>query len=104
MEAEYEGTATLISEEREIWVNVHLSGQVQPIDGTYRWGGRIAAQPELQELAAGRARTVTVRTSESYSAQGALGEQDPWGGCRISGTGAPPFAVPTHPDELEGDP
>lgn len=100
MEAEYRGAAELTAGDRTIPVEVHLSGNVEPVVGTYRWGGRIAAAEEVRELAAGRNRSVTLRTSEGYTAQATLGERDPWGGCRVTGSGAPPFPVPTDPDEV----
>lgn len=101
MEAEYEGEARLVTDERSIAVRVHLSGNVEPFSGAYRWAGRIAPDPAARELASGRDRKVTLRTEADPSARATLGEQDPWGGCRVSGTGAPPFRVTTDPDELE---
>lgn len=99
MEAEYQGTGTLIADNREIPVDVHLSGHVEPIDGRYRWAGRIKQNEQVRALAPGRGRTVTLRTGETYSADGTLGEVDPWGGRRIRGAGSPPFPVPTDPEE-----
>lgn len=104
MEAEYRGAAELIVGDRNVPVEVHLSGQVEPLGGTYRWGGRIAAGAEVRELAAGRNRTVTLRTSAGYTAQATLGEQNPWGGCRVTGSGAPPFPVPTDPEDVTARP
>lgn len=100
MEGEYRGAAELTVGDRTIPVEVHLSGNVEPVNGNYRWGGRIAGGAEVRELASGRNRNVTLRTPEGYAAQGALGEGDPWGGCRVTGSGAPPFPVPTDPEEV----
>lgn len=103
MEAEYQGTGTLVADGREIPVELHVSGHVEPVDGWYRWAGRIKGNDLVRELASGRNRTVTVRTDGGHTAEGTLGDVDPWGGCRISGKGAPPFPVPTDPDDV-GDP
>lgn len=100
MEAEYHGNAALVVDDREIPVEVQLSGHVQPIDGKYRWAGRIHRNEDVRDLTGGRARTVTLRTNEGHEADATLGDEDPWGGRRVSGTGAPPFPVPTDPDHL----
>lgn len=101
MEAEYHGAGTLLADGQEVPVEVHLSGHVEPTEGTYRWAGRIERSTAVSELAAGRPRTVTLRTGDAFAADGSLGEQDPWGGFRISGKGAPPFYVPTEPADAE---
>lgn len=101
MEAEYHGTGTLHADGQEIPVEVHLSGHVEPTEGKYRWGGRIRRNTAVSDLAYGRSRAVTLRTGDAYAADGSLGEEDPWGGFRISGKGAPPFPVPTELADAE---
>ena len=88
----YTGPATVVVEGREIAVEVRLRGQFQPIDGYYRWYGRIAPNPELDALCGGRKKTGQIRTPDG-SATGELSDPDPWGRYRILGTSTPPFEV-----------
>jgi cation diffusion facilitator CzcD-associated flavoprotein CzcO len=46
----HRGPATLIAGDAEIPVEVHLAGHIEPIDGSYRWKGRITAHPEVTAL------------------------------------------------------
>ncbi|MGH3435936.1 MAG: DUF4873 domain-containing protein [Sciscionella sp.] len=96
----YTGQATLVVGEREITVEVQLRGHFQPIDGYYRWYGRIAANQELSELLGGSKRAATLRTPHGQ-ADGQLSDPDPWDRYRIMGTSTPPFAVPTTLEDLE---
>lgn len=90
----YAGPATVVVGERELAVEVELRGHFQPIDGRYRWYGRVASNDELTALAGGRKTKATVRTPEG-SADGELSDPDPWGRYRVLGASTPPFAVPT---------
>jgi hypothetical protein len=96
----YTGSATLLVEETELVVDVRLRGHFQPIDGYYRWYGRIAANTRLDEIAGGRRKPAEIRTP-SGSAKGEISDPDPWGRYRIMGTSTPPFHVPTSLEELE---
>ncbi|MFD9895503.1 DUF4873 domain-containing protein [Amycolatopsis sp. NPDC059027] len=95
----YNGEATLVVDGTELAVKVDLRGYFQPIDGYYRWYGRIAADEKLTELAGGKKKTVEIRAGER-SASGEISDPDPWGRYRIMGTSTPPFHVPTSLAEL----
>lgn len=95
VEEQYDGPARLIVEGREIDVRVHLSGHFEPIAGRYQWAGRLQPDEELDAVA--RPHTaVGLRVADGPTTDATLREQDPWGGLRISGTGRPPFPVPTE--------
>lgn len=96
----YTGAATLVLGETELDIEVELRGHFQPIDGYYRWYGRIKANPTLSELAGGKKHKVEIRTPEG-SAHGEISDPDPWDRYRIMGVSTPPFAVPTSLEELE---
>ena len=76
-----------------------LRGYFQPIDGYYRWYGRVAVNDELTSLAGGKKKAVSIQAG-SHSATGELSDPDPWGRYRIMGTSTPPFHVPTTLEEL----
>ena len=84
----YAGPARL-GDDQPLEVDVDLRGRFEPIDGLFRWYGRIAADPLLGDRhAAGD--TVTLSTPHGR-ADGRHSDVDPWGRFRISGTGRPPF-------------
>ncbi|WP_372672220.1 DUF4873 domain-containing protein [Amycolatopsis kentuckyensis] len=95
----YSGEATLVVDGVSLPVAVELRGYFQPIDGFYRWYGRVAVNEELTELAGGKKKPVTIQAG-SYTAEGELSDPDPWGRYRIMGTSTPPFHVPTTLEEL----
>jgi hypothetical protein len=95
----YTGAATLVLGETELDIEVELRGHFQPIDGYYRWYGRIKANPTLSELAGGKKHKVEIRTPEG-SAHGEISDPDPWDRYRIMGKSTPPFAVPTSLEDL----
>jgi hypothetical protein len=96
----YQGTATLVLDERELTVEVTVRGHFQPIDGRYHWYGRLAEHPELAALVGGRKRTAVLRTPTG-EATGEVSEPDPWRRYRITGVSTPPFAVPTTLADVE---
>jgi hypothetical protein len=89
----HRGPAVLTAESTEIDVRVHLTGHVQPIDGSYRWFGRIARHPEVTALHKAGRDNVTVRLPGGEAAKAKLTEIDPWGNVRVTGTGRPPFPL-----------
>ncbi len=95
----YGGEATLVVDGTELAVQVDLRGYFQPIDGYYRWYGRITVNDELTALVGGRKKTVEIRAGE-YTASGEVSDPDPWGRYRLMGTSTPPFHVPTTLEEL----
>ena len=98
----YRGPAMLIIGEQELPVEVELRGHFQPIDGRYRWYGRVRANAELSTLLGGRKRAAVLRTPVGQ-AQGELSDPDPWDRYRIMGASTPPFPVPKTLAELEGE-
>ena len=95
----YSGEATLVVDGVSLTTTVELRGYFQPIDGYYRWYGRVAVNEELAKLAGGKKKPVEIRTG-THSAAGELSDPDPWGRYRIMGTSTPPFHVPTTLEEL----
>ncbi|WP_020668013.1 DUF4873 domain-containing protein [Amycolatopsis nigrescens] len=96
----YVGTATLVVDETELTVEVQLRGHFQPIDGYYRWYGRIKANEQLTALAGGKKKKAEIRTPDG-TATGEISDPDPWDRYRIMGTSTPPFHVPTTLEEVE---
>ncbi|MGH3495323.1 MAG: DUF4873 domain-containing protein, partial [Sciscionella sp.] len=99
-EHDYQGAADLTIGEKTLQVEVTLRGHFQPIDGLFRWYGRIAAQPELDALLGGKKAAAAISTPQG-SARGELSDPDPWGRYRIMGTSRPPFFVPRTPEEAQ---
>jgi hypothetical protein len=95
----YSGEATLVVDGVPLTVTVDLRGYFQPIDGFYRWYGRIAVHEELARLAGGKKKPAEIRAA-GHTATGELSDPDPWGRYRITGTSTPPFPVPTTLEEL----
>lgn len=75
-------------------VRAHLAGHFDPLSGGYRWVGRLAAHPLVSEAFAAGCSDVRIRTPDGHEGRGRLGEPNLWGGHPVSGSGAPPFAVP----------
>lgn len=95
----YTGPATLVVDQTSFAVEVDLRGHFQPIDGYYRWYGRVASHDGLHQVLGGKKREAEIRTPEGY-AHGELSDRDPWGRYRILGTSTPPFAVPADPADV----
>jgi hypothetical protein len=87
----FRSPAVVTADEREIPVEVHLMGHLQPIDGSYQWFGRIAKNPDITELHRTGRNDVTVQLPGRDAARARLTEVDPWGNVRVTGTGTPPF-------------
>ncbi len=98
----YRGPATLIIDGRELPVKVELRGHFQPIDGRYRWYGRVRPDAELSALVGGRKRAAVLRTPLG-EAEGELSDPDPWDRYRITGASTPPFTVPRTLAEFDGE-
>ena len=99
--SDFIGPATIIVRGTEIPAQVEIKGYREPIDGIYRWIGRIEPNDALTEILAGEQRTkATIRTA--HSARPAyLGDPDPWNRYRIIGKSTPPYHVPTELSEVE---
>lgn len=96
----YSGPATLVVGERELSVQVELRGHFQPIDGFYRWYGRIATNADLSALVGGKKTPALIRTPGAEAA-GELSDPDPWDRYRIMGQSTPPFVVQTTLDAAD---
>jgi hypothetical protein len=96
----YTGAATLTVDGDTFDVQVDLRGHFQPIDGRYRWYGRIKAHDTLSAKLGGKNSDAVISTPEGR-AQGQLADPDPWERYRITGSSTPPFAVPTTLAEVE---
>jgi hypothetical protein len=88
----YTGPATLLVRDTEVAVEVELRGYFQPIDGYYRWYGRVRPNPELSTLLSGKKAKAQVRTPQG-EAVAELSDPDPWDRYRIMGTSRPPFTT-----------
>ena len=88
----YRGPGTVTVDDVEYAVDIHLLGHFEPLDGWYRWYGRIAAHTALDAALGGR-RTAARVTTPVGSADGELSDVDPWGRYRVTGTSTPPFPV-----------
>lgn len=89
----YDGPAQLVpADGSSVAVEVSLRGHFDPISGSYRWYGRVAASPAVTELVAAGARSVVLRTPHSEVETG-LTDVDPWGRPRVEGFGSTPFPV-----------
>lgn len=92
-EEEYQGEATLIAGETELTVRIHLGGNIQPLDGSYRWYGRITRDEAVTELHESGVRDVTIRVPGGTDTPAKLAEIDPFGNARVTGTGHPPHPL-----------
>jgi hypothetical protein len=72
-------------------VAVRLSERFEPIDGRTHWAGRTGPDAALLEQVRGGRREVTVTIAGGTPATARIGDPDPWGGVRLSGTGRPPW-------------
>jgi len=96
----YDGPATVAG----VPVRLRGSARFEPHDGRFHWTARIAPEPRIAALVRAGRREVTVVIA-GRRAPARLGEVDPWGGVRLTGTGGPPWPaanVDGTPD-LSGD-
>ncbi|MGF0314086.1 DUF4873 domain-containing protein [Rhodococcus sp. IEGM1428] len=96
---DYRGPATLTFESppAEFEVQIDLRGHSQPIDGVFRWYGRVRPHEALQGFmeAAGSSRKGRLST-DSGDVPVLVSDVDLWGRYRLQGTGMPPY--PLEPD------
>ena len=98
----YDGDVTVTVGAGELTVPASMRGYFEPIDGRYHWYGRLAADTALTELVGNTNSPVRVSTAHG-SADGAVGDIDPWGRLRIAGVGTPPFPVARELADVERD-
>ncbi|MCX6470454.1 MAG: DUF4873 domain-containing protein [Corynebacteriales bacterium] len=97
-DSDYRGDAAIVIKGVEIPVTVEMKGYREPIDGIYRWIGRVGKNERLT-AAVGDAKRIRVIVKTPHSAQEAyLGDPDFWDRFRINGKSTPPFAVATDID------
>jgi hypothetical protein len=89
----YEGPALLSVGEQAIDVEVVLAGHLEPLDGRYHWYGRVVQHDAVDAAKQDGATTVALSIADAAPAEGRLAEHDAWGNLRITGLGAPPFAL-----------
>ena len=104
-ELDFAGPAVLSAGDDSYDVRVWLSGRVEPVDGRYHWGGRIAAHDGVAQLVRDGRRAVTLRTADGRGSAvpARLGEVDAWGGVGVRATGTPPWAGAAGPDSSDVD-
>ncbi len=101
LDEEYRGAATLRVGDEERDVTVRLSAYFEPIEGRYRWAGRTGADAVLVERVRAGAREAVVRLPGGAETAARIGDPDPYGGVRLSGTGRPPWAFPVAEGRVE---
>ncbi|WP_084525298.1 DUF4873 domain-containing protein [Nocardia vaccinii] len=94
-------SAVVVIRDREIPVRVRLSGRYEPIDGVYRWYGRIGPNATLTEAVGAEGRVYARIRTPYRECDAVIGEVDLWGRFRITGRSTPPYPVPTHLGEIE---
>ncbi|WP_080737137.1 DUF4873 domain-containing protein [Rhodococcoides fascians] len=101
---DYRGPAMLTFDNpaAEFDVQIDLRGHSQPIDGVFRWYGRVRPHEALQGFmeAAGSSRKGRLST-DSGDVPVLVSDVDPWGRYRLQGTGMPPY--PLEPEEEDPD-
>ncbi|MEU4221808.1 DUF4873 domain-containing protein [Actinoplanes sp. NPDC026623] len=87
---DYRGEAVIEAGGIAVTAQVRLSVRFEPVEGRYRWAGRAAPDEALTAQLRAGIREATVRVGDRH-ARARLGEPDPWGGIRLTGTGRPPW-------------
>ena len=91
----YIGAAVITVHGEDVAVEAELKGYREPIDGVYRWMGRVSANQRLTS-ALDEHKRIRVRITTDHGSQEAwIGDPDPWGRLRVTGKSTPPFAVPS---------
>ncbi|CCQ15049.1 Methyltransferase [Rhodococcus sp. AW25M09] len=108
-EPDFRGPATLEVAGRAFEVDVDLRGRSQPIDGIFRWYGRVRPHAELRDLLGESGNKTGFLSTETGSAAVTVGDIDFWGRYRVQGRSAPPYSLETdlhihHQEEFVTDP
>jgi len=93
MGEDYAGPVVVVAGDVAVRADARLAGRVEPVDGRFHWGGRLAPDPELAGLVRGGARAVLLRVDDGPPRDARLQEVDPWGGVRVAAVGSPPWTV-----------
>jgi len=89
----YAGPATLVVGDQSLDVEVVLTGHLEPLDGRYHWYGRVAKDAAVDAAKQAGATDIALRLPDGDPRPGRLAEHDAWGNLRVTGLGAPPFAL-----------
>ncbi|QKT08490.1 DUF4873 domain-containing protein [Gordonia sp. X0973] len=96
--SDYIGDATVIVRGTEVPVQIEMRGYREPIDGVYRWIGRVSANQQLSDILGDAQRTdITIRTHDDPR-PAVIGDPDPWNRFRVMGKSTPPYPVETELD------
>ncbi len=101
MSEEYQGPATIRGVADTAEVELRLGGRFEPVDGRYHWGGRVGPDERVVGWVRTGQRAVTVQIGDRAAVAARLGELDPWGGVRVTGTGPPPWSMEYTVDSVE---
>jgi hypothetical protein len=88
---QYRGPATIRIGDAELAVEIRVSAHFEPLEGRFRWAGRTRPDDSLRERVSGGLRDATLSIPGAGETPVRLSEPDPWGGVRLTGTGAPPW-------------
>lgn len=91
----YRGPATLTVDGRPMPVHVVLDARYEPQDGRLHWFGRLRG-PDGGRLEAVNGAVVELEAGAG-PVRAQLGDVDPWGRVRVTGTGPPPYLIPAPP-------
>lgn len=101
MNEDYRGPVTVISGDVCANVQAHLAGHVEPADGRFHWGGRLAPDADMTRLFQTGVKAVSLRIDDAPASSARLAEIDPWGGLRVTAVGLPPWhAVDDKPEDI----
>ncbi|ADG96897.1 conserved hypothetical protein [Segniliparus rotundus DSM 44985] len=100
-EHDYEGPVQVEVDGHTFTAQAVLRGHQQPLDGRFRWYGRIKADAALKEIVGERANGSV--TTEHGTAKGVLDDLDFWDRYRVVGRSRPPFHVPSSIEEAEAE-
>jgi len=100
-DSDYIGPATVIIRGTQIEVEVEIRGYREPVDGVFRWIGRIRPDDQLASIVGDMQRMPAVIRTAHGSRDAYVGDPDLWGRYRIIGKSTPPFHVPTELSEVE---
>ncbi|MET0419396.1 MAG: DUF4873 domain-containing protein [Actinoplanes sp.] len=87
----YRGSAVLRVGDDRITVEIRMSARFEPLEGRIRWAGRTGPQAVLAERVGDGLREAELTIPGAAPVRVRVGEPDPWGGVRLTGTGTPPW-------------
>lgn len=88
---QYRGPARLRFGDADLAVEIRASAHFEPVEGRFRWAGRTCPDAGLRERVSGGLREAVLSISGGRETKVRLGDPDPWGGIRLTGTGTPPW-------------